>query len=103
MTAKHTPAPWLVKSDPCHFDTLSSVIGGKDNGKGWTPLMLEIGGLANVDEQEANARLVAASPELLSALEDLYEATPDCDGGVIGAACRMARYAIAKAKGEEFS
>jgi len=101
MRAKHTPGPWSVKSDPCHFDTLSSVVGGRDNGKGWTPLMVEIGGLANVDEQEANARLVSAAPDLLSALEDLYEVTPDNEGGVLGAACRMARYAISKATGKE--
>jgi hypothetical protein len=101
MNKKHTPGPWSVKSDPCHFDTLSSVVAGKDNGKGWTPLMVEIGGLANVDEQEANARLIAAAPDLLSALEDLYAVTPDNEGCVLGAACRVARYAIAKATNKE--
>jgi hypothetical protein len=99
MSAKHTPGPWSVKSDPCHFDTLSSVTGGSDNGKGWTTLMVEIGGLAKVDEQEANARLIAAAPELLEMLERCemwLSAAPD--GRAMQLACQAV---IVKATGKE--
>lgn len=48
---------------------------------------------------DAYGDAMAAAPELLSALKDLYEATPDNEGGVLGEACKKARAAIAKAEG----
>lgn len=50
------------------------------------------------DECEANARLIAAAPELLEALEELYAAFPDCNAENGGKACQKARAAIKKAK-----
>ena len=47
---------------------------------------------------EANARLIAAAPELLEALEDIIEQLDTCEGGYYVSAA--ARAAIAKAKGE---
>ena len=60
----HTPGDWMAERDPCHFDTLSTVTAG-DNGR----MVVQIGGNAKIAEQEANARLVAAAPELLAACE----------------------------------
>lgn len=52
---------------------------------------------------EANARLIAAAPDLLAALEETLEAialvTPDAPEPVNGSVIHQARAAIAKAKG----
>ena len=75
MTTKHTPGPWSLKSDPFHFDTLSSIVGGATKGDGKRfpshELHIEIGGFADFRIQEANARLIAAAPELLEALRQI--------------------------------
>lgn len=59
---KHTPAPWVAKSDPCHYDTISSIVGGFDE------LRVEVGGFSSVETKEANTRLIAAAPVMLDAL-----------------------------------
>lgn len=106
---KHTPAPWIVKS-PTNI-----------KGDGWTRIMSNGVQIAKVNalhpagkreagdfEQEtANARLIAAAPELLEALQALFE---NCamthnrwgDGDntkEADAAIQAARAAIAKATG----
>ena len=48
---------------------------------------------------EDASQIEAQRDELLEALKQLYSATPDCEGGDIGQACRMARAAIAKVEG----
>ncbi|WP_041862712.1 hypothetical protein [Bordetella petrii] len=64
-------------------------------------------GKAGERTQEANARLIAAAPELLDALESLlpmladwHDEFPDHVGDKEGPAIKAARAAIAKAKGE---
>lgn len=115
MKAKHTPGPWELTGDPCHFDTLTSVRGGPSEirGKGlkWRQLMVEIGGYADPATAEANARLIAAAPDLLEALQELLAAERansleivgrDTDGhplNAAGVARKKARAAIAKATG----
>ena len=81
----HTPGPWrLMNSD-------KEVYGAfEDDGRGW-----RVADLAwSTTNWRANARLIAAAPELLAALEEMmyYD-----DGGHRG---DKARAAIAKAKGE---
>lgn len=75
MSAQHTPAPWTAERDPSHFDTLSNVTGGSQLKKvGWkAELMVSVGGYADVATQEANTRLIAAAPELLSAAKAVVE------------------------------
>lgn len=70
MSAQHTPGPWTAERDPCHFDTLSEVYGGEAQGKS-RQLMVSVGGLAEWQEQEANARLISAAPDLLAAMDEL--------------------------------
>jgi hypothetical protein len=67
---KHTPGPWTAHRDPCHFDTLSDVRGGaKRDAQGISSqLMVSVGGFAEWKEQEANARLISAAPDLLDML-----------------------------------
>lgn len=74
--AKHTKGPWRLEADPCHFDSLTTVTGGQRmNAKphAWPayPLTVQVGGTATLMEQQANARLIAAAPELLAALQEV--------------------------------
>ena len=55
--------------------------------------------VADFDENRANARLIAAAPELLAALQRLMGATIDMQDAI--EAGRQARAAIFKATGEE--
>jgi hypothetical protein len=99
--AQHTPGPWVyektgyVKSEGCY---IAEVLHGPD--------------CPDVDEVKENARLIAAAPDLLKALEACEEimrrAIGDrlpilkgtyCEEEDWQAALRKARSAIAKAKG----
>lgn len=104
MSAKHTPGPWHVKSDPFHFDTLSSIVGGEKRGDGKRfpshELNAEVGGFADFEIQEANARLIAAAPDLLEALEEAEKCLAESEYSEDGYARKLVRAAIAKAKGE---
>lgn len=80
--SKHTPGPWEILS------TLEICSGNKDicELKGW------------MNEDQANARLIAAAPDLLEALKlmvDTYD-----NGGWPSSTLVIARAAIDKAKGE---
>ena len=96
---KHTPGPW-------HLDTargnthLSSVFHGKDN----RPFLERPWNVAicTGPQSEANARLIAAAPDLLAALENLAETAPiDIEADTVDAYRKFvlttARNAIAKA------
>lgn len=101
--SKHTPGPWWLGRDPCHYDSLTSISGGSDSNGGIRSVA-EVGG-HDVDEAEANARLIAAAPDLLAACEAaLVQVTRDNDErGVPTNEHRgtqwMLEAAIAKAKG----
>jgi len=79
----HTPGPWSFKrcaTDPTIFqllDAMGRVIGHPRRGTGSS---------AEAAEFEANARLIAAAPDLYAALNELANAVdeeqssdPDCD------------------------
>lgn len=96
MSAQHTPGPWKawqntseVGTNYWRFRTASEMYGLQDN----------LGGYCG----EANARLIAAAPELLEALETLnlvIGLTPIAGNkDALQDACDIAREAIAKAKG----
>ena len=59
---KHTPGPWLR-------------IGTDVGNENWPIATMSIMSLVNMkkEEREANARLIAAAPELLSALQGLLK------------------------------
>lgn len=95
---KHTPGPWqyvfeggtvafIVEADGATIAKLSVT----ENSTAHSAL-------------PANARLIAASPDLLKALKEvIYHAAPICEcayGPDMGAAFDQARAAIAKATGE---
>lgn len=88
MGAKHTPGPWeaignLVRS-PAAKELGSGVMLAECADRWFQKV--------NSDEAKANARLIAAAPELLEALNDLLE-----QSGIDGLWADKARAAIAKA------
>lgn len=78
MTTQHTPGPWKVDGEPHDGDgavikaimddeglIVAHVIGGDEEMEDWLP------------EDEVNARLIAAAPQLLEALQALWLAVAD--------------------------
>lgn len=102
--SKPTPGPWIVHDDFDLWDV-------RDDGAPGIPLFRADRGLSRSwgrkitrDELCANARLIAAAPELLSALEGLADAAaavilePTADSAMaLNVATRQARAAIALA------
>jgi len=95
MTTQHTPGPWRLSSG----DETEIFSGAKPVARA------HCGGLTSVKlpEAEANARLIAAAPELLAALEEMYALYADHaqydEEGHETAAINSARAAIARATG----
>jgi hypothetical protein len=85
---KHTPAPWIVRKRQgqtfiCAPAAERIVVSSLRDG--WNP--------ATPEELEANARLIAAAPELLEALLACYLRQHDCR--------EKAKAALLKATGAE--
>jgi hypothetical protein len=96
MANDFTPGPWTVSADG---DMVESETAHGWVNDGWVICS------AHGSDSKANARLIAASPKLLKALEDLVEAVEReaMIEGVSGIACDKlpdARAAIKEAKGE---
>ena len=106
---KHTPGPWTTNgfnifgppdNRSQHANGLTLVGGVVDDANDWRnrPVGDPINRAEFREEREANARLVAAAPELLAALEglvDRFVGHTDTDDAAILAALA----AIAKAEG----
>lgn len=89
MSISHTPGPWIV--DPAE-DVPLAVIQDTPDGFGVAEIV------AQGPEGEADARLIAAAPDMLEALQRIVAVTyhdPDLYGDILGWACA----AIAKAEG----
>ena len=99
----HTPGPWQVNMrDPLQ------VCDADGDVRGCAPIA-KIAAIGSLRECRANARLIAAAPMLLEALEALYAVAPSkapAAGLIVGIedrhanACAMARTAIKAAKGQ---
>lgn len=89
----HTPGPWRIE----RVATLKSEWSIDDEyGE---PIAITMPRL-DEDQEDANARLIAAAPDLLAALEMLADHAPSVFAGFRPAdAYEQARAAIAKAKG----
>lgn len=108
--AKHTPGPWTYEGDHTHrqfnIRMLGHLIGTRDEAKHiCTVNNLPPHVLANRDAvtAEANARLIAAAPELLAALESAQAWIARAgytDRDKWQSVQEQARAAIAKAKGK---
>lgn len=92
----HTPGPWRVFDNADHF-----IIGiGELNGDGITDCGFGIW-RGKSEEAQANARLIAAAPDLLAVLPDLLDHYLTCYDGNYDQLATDARAAIAKAEGTE--
>lgn len=90
--AKHTPGPWILDEYGPEF-TMRTV-RGKSLGGGTEVAIITTGSYSD-EVEEANARLIAAAPELLEACKQAewqYEQLGD------SRAIKMLRAAIAKAE-----
>lgn len=102
-TTQHTPGPWELWN---HAETDQIAVGPKIGGVAVADVCIANGqGIvthSTIDRGQANARLIAAAPELLAALEILL---PIVESLVLDGekehfqAQEEARAAIAKAKG----
>lgn len=104
MSEKHTPGPWNVM---VKLESPSIVVGGvmRRHEKGDTQDQLAF--VCNPDEDNggqvawlANARLIAAAPEMLEALQRLIEPAPGVKR-MPSWAIGIVRAAVAKAEGRE--
>ncbi|MFY4013984.1 hypothetical protein ACOTJS_19410 [Achromobacter xylosoxidans] len=106
MTKTHTPGPWTLEtvrtaSGFCH--KVGPFPGRReDHPPRHACLYADYPSESNPADQEllANARLIAAAPELLQALEGLLAVSVDTTPEEL-LAMMAARDAIAKAKGEQ--
>ena len=98
---KHTSGPWEVNASQAHV--------GKRAANGSLDLIANLrNGIPRTDEMRANARLIAAAPALLEALETVIESHDewrDCSDWsealkVWTETVTLARTTIAKANGE---
>lgn len=100
-TAKHTPGPWIGAGPsfggPLPLYTTEIITEWEDEDEG-SPTICFLPFTHNDDENEANALLIAAAPELLEALQSCADILRH-EGVWPGAEAR-ARAAIAKATGE---
>lgn len=104
MKAKHTPGPWTTFSYPDHVAVVFRPEHPRRSGT-----VCDLTGIGG--EHDANARLIAAAPDLLDALESVNtmlncvsqksKEAPNgnCDCYMCEAA-RLVKTAIAKAKGQ---
>jgi hypothetical protein len=89
--SEHTPGPW--KSS----DRFPGVV--LDGGN--PPRQVASASGNDADERIANARLIAAAPDLLHALQVVAAQIDDIDDLCNAEACKAVRAAIAKATGAE--
>lgn len=97
----HTPGPWTVTWDEFGgYDCMTPAFRVRDENDR-AVVTLDCGRTAD-PVIEANARLIAAAPDLLVALRDLCDAIPDetiTADPPLGCWVEAARAAIAKAEG----
>jgi hypothetical protein len=99
---RHTPGPWEIRDD--NLGCKEIVAGFSNDSEGWDGRLFTVNvgythGLENEGEDAANARLIAAAPDMLAALRAVIFQT--IQGKVLerDACVTAARSAIAKAEG----
>jgi len=88
MTAKHTPGPWHLGKEGYYFQSV------RDQNEHITA---DVNITRSDGEGGANARLIAAAPDLLAALDEMVS---KIDADKLPVSCSLARAAIARARGE---
>ena len=93
MMTSHTPGPWFIDTAIAADLEDHVCISAKLHGM-LAQVVWRMEGAERTPTCEANARLIAAAPDLLQALHDIAEEPTDAG------AVKCARAAIAKATGE---
>lgn len=99
MTSKHTPGPWFVENkNPSEFGLTISA------DQEFRTTRLEICHIAGYGEdQNSNARLIVAAPDLLNALKRIlnaaYGLADEGEAETVHSALKVAHAAITKAEG----
>jgi hypothetical protein len=103
MSTQHTPGPWIGAGpsfgDPLPRYTTSIVTEWEDDAEGCIDIC-ELPFRHHDDENEANARLIAAAPDLLESLKVARHMIVE-DGTPIGWSVSRIDEVIAKAMGDE--
>ena len=91
MTTKYTPGPWLFRTAPtsaglCHIVSAADWKGAFIYGDGIRKGVDDA--LPKAQELAANARLIAAAPDLLEALKEIMPFTATAAIGCHGEKCR---------------
>jgi hypothetical protein len=98
--ANHSPGPWRVTDEINRFSGGEVIRPNKGDGiDSPVAFVCDFNRYDRDEERQANARLIAAAPELLEAARLVVEHQDheeDCDGGCID----MLREAIAKAEAQ---
>ena len=100
MKTKHTPGPWIVKQVPQDRYVTDLHVARQDNEGSYVAIIDKV---FNSQSATANARLIAAAPEMLEALEKIKETLDIIKGGEFFAMnyeLLLVNRAIAKAKGD---
>ena len=93
---KHTPGPWKAARNSAFWEVVKPWPGQTlEEANDYSPSVAHAWGTTE-QEAEENARLIAAAPDLLEALQHLMVA----HGEQLDYAFQQARAAIAKATGE---
>lgn len=92
--SKHTPGPWETDRSNSHAGQIATIHWCLDDDwiEVWSPDWPR-----DEETQEANARLIAAAPELLDALRCLHECIRTGQGHALQDMLELAEDAIAKA------
>lgn len=89
--AQHTPGPWMVRNG-------DQVVSPANDTRPYSVRVADCYGYK--EAREADARLIAAAPAMLAALEGLLSQTLSNQAALGQEAVRKARAAIAAARGE---
>ena len=95
-TAKHTPGPWVVILSPADHDEFEVVTSNVS-----MPICQFWRKGYGVEAHAANARLIAAAPDLLEALMTVIANAPEPYCAITRAIDAKCRAAIARATGEQ--
>lgn len=97
--SKHTPGPWQTDRNNVHAAQIATIHHCLNND--WVEVWSPEAFAASEETQEANARLIAAAPELLDALIRLYNShsLSKPPGSPKSDSQKQAEAAIAKATG----
>jgi len=100
-TTQHTPGPWTVRRDVLNRELFDVLAPNDDAGKQGVSYSGEHLMVAHQLDSEADARLIAAAPEMVTALAALTEAaTYPWDHEPLTTALDTARALLAKIEGK---